>query len=58
MQEDEGKKNKDAPDPSQMQLHCGHHILKSIVSYNSQNYYQQIQKERFMNDYDIDHKNA
>ena len=31
--------------------------MKSIVSFNSQNYYQKIQNERFMKDYDINHKN-
>eukprot|EP00347_Sterkiella_histriomuscorum_P019983 403339546 len=44
-------------DASQLSLHHGHHLLKSIVSYNSQNYYQKLQQDRFMNEFNINDRN-
>jgi hypothetical protein len=38
-------------------LTYGHHILKSILSFNNNNYQNKLKDERFQNEFDIIYKN-
>jgi hypothetical protein len=44
-------------DPSSLSLHHGHHLLKSVVKFNSNQAYQNIQKEKIMNEFNITQRN-